>query len=251
MRTRLLPFLLAVLAFAAPGLIQPAAAHAQSSEYIILVGGPSIEKWEKFKTEPHDVFWGSFIRAARTRVQQLRQTTIPIGSPTQLTLLVYRKGYVTRGRQDNRDLVGLVNSVRDTYKVNLVWFNSGGEVFNYFNGGKPRGSVKVSGFEFFGHSNRACFMFDYSNEVDSCSKAWMQEDELARLSRSIWAPKAYVKSWGCHTGESMSQKFYDATGVKMIGAIGKTTYASRIENQGGILNGIVPTLSSSGGSWTN
>lgn len=251
MRTRFLPFLLVALAFATLGLIQPTAARAQSSEYIILVGGPSLDKWEKFKTEPHDNFWGSFIRAARTRVQQLRQSTIPLGSPTQLTLLVYRKSYVTRGRQDNRDLVGLVNSVRDTYKVNLVWFNSGAEVINYLNGGKPRGNVKIAGLEFFGHSNRACFMFDYSNEVDSCSKAWLQEDELGRLSRSIWASKPYVKSWGCHTGESMSQKFYDATGVKMIGAVGKTTYTSRIENQGGILNGIVPTLSSSDGSWTN
>ena len=251
MRTRLLPYLLVTFAFAALGLIRPAAALAQSSEYIILVGGPSLDKWEKFKNDPHDIFWGSFIRAARTRVQQLRMSTIPVGSGQQITLLVYKKGYVTRGRQDNRDLVGLVNSVRDTYKTNLVWFNSGGEVINYLNGGKPRGSVPISGFEFFGHSNRACFMFDYSNEVDSSSKAWLQEDELTRINRGIFARGAYVKSWGCHTGESMSQKFYAATGTKMIGAEGKTTYASRIENQGGILNGIVPTLSTAGGRWVD
>ncbi len=251
MRTRLAPFLLFTLALVALGLAQPSTARAQSTEYIILVGGPSIDKWEKFKLEPHDAFWGSFIRAARTRVQQLRLSTIPIGSPQQITLLVYRKGYVTRGRQDNRDLVGLVNSVRDTYKVNLVWFNSGAEVINYLNAGKPRESVKISGFEFFGHSNKACFMFDYSNEVDSCSKVWLHEDELIRLRRNLFNSNPNVKSWGCHTGESMSQKFYAATGTKMIGAEGKTTYSSRIENQGGILNGIVPTLSTAGGKWTN
>ena len=251
MRTRLVSFLLVTLALAALGLAQPATAHAQAKEYIILVGGPSLDKWEKFKLEPHDIFWGSFIRAARTRVQQLRMSSIPIGSPEQITLLVYRKGYVTRGRQENRDLVGLVNSVRDTYKVNLVWFNSGIEVINYLNGGKPRGSVKISGFEFYGHSNKACFMFDYSNDIDSSSKSWLHENDLQRLRRDLFAPNAMVKSWGCHTGESMSEKFYQATGTRMIGAEGKTTYASRIENQGGILNGIVPTLSTPGARWTN
>ncbi len=243
-------FTLSLLIFLALGVAAGSAA-AQSREYVILVGGPSLTKWEKFKIEPHDNFWGSFIRAARTRVQQLRQTKIPVGSPEQITLLVYRRGYVSRGQQDSRDLVGLVNSVRDTFKVNLVWFNSGGEVFDYLNNGKPRGSVKLSGFEFFGHSNRACFMFDYSNEIDSCSKAWMHEDELTRLGRTLFISDAYVKSWGCHTGESMSQKWSSATGTRMIGAIGKTTYASRIENTDGILNGIVPTLSSSDGRWTN
>jgi len=251
MRTRFVPFLLISLALAVLGLVQPSTALAQSKEYIILVGGPSLEKWEKFKIEPHDNFWGSFIRAARTRVQQLRMSTIPIGSPEQITLLVYRKSYVTRGHQDNRDLVGMVNSVRDTYKVNLVWFNNGMDVIQYLNAGKPRGSVKLSGFEFFGHSNKACFMFDYSNDVDSCSKSWLHENDLQRINRGLFASNANVKSWGCHTGESMSEKFYTATGTKMIGAEGKTTYSSRIENQGGILNGIVPTLSSPGGRWTN
>ena len=118
----------------------------------------------------------------------------------------------------------------------------------YLNGGQPREAVKLSGFEFFGHSNKACFMFDYSNNIDSCSKAWMHEDELGRLRRDLFLKGAYVKSWGCHTGESMSRKWEDATGTRMIGAIGKTTFTNRIENQGGILNGIVPVLS--GGRWT-
>ncbi len=226
-------------------------ASAQEREYVILVGGPSLIKWEKFKQEPHDAFWGSFTRAARTRVQQLRQTTIPVGSPTTITMLVYRKSYLTRGAQDGRDLVSLVNSVRDAFKVNIVWFNSGAEVFQYLNAGRSRDRVKLAGFEFFGHSNAKCFMFDYSNEIDSCSKCWMHEDELVRLGRTIFASGAYIKSWGCHTGESMSEKFYSATGAKMIGAIGKTTYTSRIENTDGILNGIIPTLSSSDGRWTN
>lgn len=229
----------------------PVAAQAQGREYILLVGGPSLNKWEKFKAEPHDIFWGSFVRAARTRVEQLRMTSIPAGSADTITMLIYRKGYITRGQQDGRDYIALINTVRDTYKINLVWFTSGAEVFNYLNGGKPRSSTKIMGFEFYGHSNSKCFMFDYSNEIDSCSKSWWHEDELTRLARTNFTRDAIIKSWGCHTGESMSQKFYAATGSKMIGAIGKTTYTNRISNQDGILNGIIPVISTGGGRWTD
>jgi hypothetical protein len=55
-----------------------------------------------------------------------------------------------------------------------------------------------------------------------------------------------VKSWGCYTGESMSQKFRAATGVPMVGAVGKVDYSNRED----ALNGIVPVLSSVGGRWT-
>ena len=56
---------------------------------------------------------------------------------------------------------------------------------------------------------------------------------------------AFVKSWGCHTGESMSEKWKNATGTPMIGAIGRTDYSSRDE----ALNGIIPVLSSADGRW--
>ena len=226
-------------------MLTASGASAQQREYVLLVGGPSLTKWERFKQEPHDNFWGSFIRAARTRAQMLRQS----GNRDPITFLVYRGSYVSRGAQDSRDYISLVESIRSALGVKIVWFNTGGEVFNYLNSGQPRETVKLSGFEFFGHSNKACFMFDYSNNIDSCSKAWMHEDELTKLRRDLFTRDAYVKSWGCHTGESMSRKFDDATGMRMIGAIGKTTYTNRIENRDGILNGIVPVLS--GGRWTN
>ncbi len=226
-------------------LFVASAAQAQQREYVLLVGGPSLTKWEKYKREPHDNFWGSFVRAARTRVQLLRQG----GNTDPITLLVFRDSYVTRGAQDGRDYVALVESIRSAFGVKIVWFSKSAEVFNYLNGGQPREAVKLSGFEFFGHSNKACFMFDYSNNIDSCAKVWMHEDELTRLRRDLFVRNAYVKSWGCHTGESMSRKFEDATGTRMIGAIGKTTYTNRVENRDGILNGIIPVLS--GGKWTN
>ena len=56
-------------------------------------------------------------------------------------------------------------------------------------------------------------MFDYSNNIDSASKVWLHQDDLKKINRGIFARDAYVKSWGCHTGESMSKKWHEATGV--------------------------------------
>ena len=84
--------------------------------------------------------------------------------------------------------------------------------------------VKIANLEFFGHSNKACLMFDYSNMIDSGSKAWLHEKEFSKIKRGIFTRDALVRSWGCHTGESMSQKFRSATGVPMWGLIGKSQY---------------------------
>ncbi len=209
-------------------------------EYILLSGGPSLIEWEKYKAAPHDRWWGNFIRAARVRIEQLRKEQ---GPGAQITWLVHRPSYARRGsRQDNADLISNILSVRDKYNVNLVWIDSGTDVINYLNAGRPRSQVKIANFEFFGHSNRACWMFDYSNEVDSGSKSWLHETELSKLHRGLFTKDAFVKSWGCHTGESMSKYFRQATGKRMIGAIGKTDYAD------GHLRGWTPALSS-GARW--
>lgn len=215
--------------------------HAQQQkEYILLSGGPALIEWEKYKNEPHDRWWGNFIRAARVRIQELRKE---LGPNAQITWLVYRPGYVRRAqRQDQADLIGNIESVRDRYNVNLVWFDKPEQVINYLNHGRPRDRMKIANFEFYGHSNRACFMFDYSNEIDSASKSWLHENDLTKIRRGIFTRDAFIKSWGCHTGESMSKAWRAATGKKMIGAIGKTDYAY------GHLRGWVPALSS-GGRW--
>jgi hypothetical protein len=217
----------------------PALAQVQK-EYILLSGGPSLDEWEKYKAAPHDRWWGNFIRAARVRIEQLRKEH---GPDARITWLVYRPGYVRRAqRQDKDDLIGNIVSVREKYGVNLIFFDSTAQVINYLNNGLPRSQVKIANFEFYGHSNRACFMFDYSNEIDSASKVWLHEKELKRIHRGIFTRDAFIKSWGCHTGESMSKAFRDATGKRMIGAIGKTNYAD------GHLRGWIPALSP-GGRW--
>ncbi|MEI6070734.1 MAG: hypothetical protein WCS31_02995 [Verrucomicrobiae bacterium] len=216
------------------------ASAAVQKEYIFLSGGPSLIEWEKYKAVPHDIWWGNFIRAARVRIEQIRKEQ---GPEAAITWLVYKPSYIRRGaRQDKADLIGNILSVRDKYRVNLVWIANGDDVINYLNAGRPRDEVKIADFEFFGHSNRACWMFDYSNEIDSGSKSWLHENDLAKLRRGLFTRDALIKSWSCHTGESMSRLWRRATGKKMIGAIGKTNYAD------GHLRGWIPALSE-GARW--
>ncbi|CAN5653808.1 hypothetical protein BH09VER1_BH09VER1_55550 [soil metagenome] len=214
-------------------------AQLAPGEYIVLTGSPALMEWEKFKAAPHDKWWGNFVRASRVRIEQIRaqNPTAPI------TWLVYKPGYVRRSsHQDKQDLIPNILSVRDKYNLNLVWVENGQDVINYLNGGRDRNQTKIADFEYFGHSNRACFMLDYSNEIDSASKAWLHENDLKGIHRGLFTRDAHIKSWGCYTGESMSAKWKAATGKKMIGAIGKTDYALCPDN------GWIPQLSP-GGRW--
>lgn len=214
---RLLPILLLLSVL----LARQAPAAPVTSEYVLLVGGPSLMVWEKYKQQPHDHWWANFIRAARIRTEQIRAQA---GPDAKITWLVYRQGYKDRGVQEKQDLFGFIDSVRDKFNLNLVYFSNGTDVINYLNNGQPRDSLKIADFEYFGHSNRACFMFDYSSNIESACKSWLHEDELKKINGRVFARGAFAKSWGCHTGESMSKKWYAATGIPMWGVIGKTQY---------------------------
>jgi hypothetical protein len=216
-------------------LVGARAEAAPDREIILISGGVSLYAWEKFKAQPHDSWWMNFIRAARLRIQEIQA-----GEPdAQITWFVYKPSYIARGRQDHRDYISDINSVRDVYHVKLIYFDHTPELINYLNGGQPRDRVKISDLEFFGHSNKACWMFDYSNNLDSASKAWLHEKELGQINRTVFTRDAFVKSWGCHTGESMSKRWRSATGVPMWGAIGKTQY----------MTDEMPILSSDNGRW--
>lgn len=189
-------------------------------ENIVISGGVSLLKWEQYKPIPHDKWWMNFVRAARIRISQIREQD----PKAQITWLVYRPAYIRRNAQEGKNLIPIIESVRDAFGVKLVWFSSTKELLGYLNEGQDREHVKISNFEYFGHSNRACWMFDYSNFVDSASKTWLHETELTRLNPGIFAKDAFAKSWGCHSGESMIYHFQRATGVRMWGVIGKTQY---------------------------
>jgi hypothetical protein len=238
---RLIPLL--ILAALVTPLLK--AQESASREYIVISGGPSLIEWEKFKKVPHDHWWANFVRAARIRLGELRERQ---GDGALITWMVYKPGYLRRGtRQEKKDLLFDIASVRDKYKINLVFFGSQREFLDYINGGsvnRPRSTWKIADLEYFGHSNRACFMFDYSNEIDSASKVWLHETELQKIDRTAFSPRAFVKSWGCHTGESMSRLWRKATSHPMIGAIGTTDYSGSDEP------GWHPKLGNSNGRWT-
>ena len=211
-------------------------------EYILVSGGPSLHEWEKFKAEPHDRWWGNFIRAARVRIQEIQAKS---GPGAKITWLVHKPSYLRRAsRQDKQDLIANIVSVRDKYGVKLVWFDEGDELIEYLNAGQPRDRVKIANFEYYGHSNRACWMFDYSNEIDSGSKSWLHENDLARIHRDLFTRDAFIKSWSCHTGESMSSLWKRAIGQPMIGAVGTTDYSGSDDP------GWHPKLGNSNGRWT-
>jgi hypothetical protein len=212
-----------------------------NDEYIIVSGGPALQYWEGYRREAHrhDKWWGNFIRTARFRIEDLKKAS---NNQVKITWLVYRSAYDTRASEDNAPLIANIESVRDKYGVKLVWFDTGDDVINYINSGQNRNSVKVSGFEYFGHSNKYCFVFDYSNHILGASMSYLHQSDLKRINRKVFAKGAYCKSWGCHTGEAFSAEFKRVTGLKMIGAIGKTDYSETWK-------GHLPFISD-GGRWT-
>jgi len=178
--------------------------------------------------------WAVFHRDLRT--EMLREGLPP---NAMITWLVYKQGYLDRAQQEHQDLIGFINSVADKFNLNMIYFQNGNDVINYLNTGQDRRRLKVAGFEYFGHSNRACFMFDYSNNIDSACKSWLHEKDFRQIKPLIFARGAYIQSWGCHTGEEMSAWWYAATGTRMIGALGKTQYMMEE----------LPILTSPGGKW--
>jgi hypothetical protein len=195
-------------------------AQAQTGEYVILSGGPALRKWEDLRRagEQHDRWWGNFIATAATRVKELRaaQPQLPI------TWMVYRDAYARRGSEDAKPYLQWIMEKQAKYSVRVVFFSSTDEIISYLNAN--RSGLKICGLEFYGHSNKFCFMFDYSSDNYGTSSCWLHECDLKRLRRSAFARNAYCQSWGCHTGESMSAAWKKATGLTMVGAYGKTDY---------------------------
>ena len=229
---------LAALALFSPRLSRASSPQEprEPGEYLIVSGGVSLWVWEKYKAQPHDNWWMNFVRASQLRIAQIQQA-----NPQQpITWLVYRPAYVTRSRQDAHDYTSFINGVRDSLHVKLIWFDSTSQLLSYINHGQPRDRVKINGLEFFGHSNKACIMFDYSNLIDSASKVWLHENDFAKINRGVFTRDALVRSWGCHTGESMSGRFRSATGVPMWGLTGKSQF----------LTDELPVAATAAGRWT-
>jgi hypothetical protein len=190
------------------------------AEHIILSGGPAIKKWEGYRItdDQHDKWWANFVRGATMRMDEIHKA---YGKNTKITWLVYRPSYEARGKEDKQNYILLINQQAAKRNVSLIFVNSGDDVIRALNS-KPRGSVET--FDYFGHSNKHCFCLDYSVEIIAITTQWLHEKDLKRIKSSIFSRTAYCKSWGCHTGESMSKVWRSSLGVNLEGAKGKTDY---------------------------
>jgi hypothetical protein len=211
--------------------LAPGAALAAKGEHIFVSGGPALRGWETLRksSDQHDAYWHNFVRKAKWRMFEVLKKE---GPATQITWMVYRPAYERRASEEGRPLVRWVESVRDDFfkkqhnkDIKLIWFDDGQDIVRYINSGQSRRRNKVAMFEYFGHSNRHAFLLDYSNSVMGASKAWLHEQDLSKIKRSAFAKNAFCRSFGCHTGESMSRVWKRSTGVRMWGVQGKTDYS--------------------------
>jgi len=104
-----------------------------------------------------------------------------------------------------------------------MWINSSTSIIRAIN---SRPARSITTFDYFGHSNKHCFLLDYSSDIMGTSTAWLHEKELYKIKSSVFSPRSICKSWGCHSGESMNDYWKVATGKDLIGAQGKTDYSA-------------------------
>lgn len=193
---------------------------SQAGEHVIQTGGPSLKRWEHLRVpqDRHDRWWANFIRASTLRMVEIRRA---YGLDAKIVWMVYRPGYRTRGREDGKPYLTWISDLARKRNCTLVWLDNNDDVINSLNA-RPRRSVIT--YDYFGHSNRHCFMFDYGNVIIAACTTWLHENDLGRINASIFDKNAYCKSWGCHTAESMSKIWRRKLGVPLEGAVGKTDY---------------------------
>mgnify|MGYP003343970206 FL=1 len=214
-------------------------ASVMANDIVLISGGPALRSHERFKSASHDKYWGNFIDSALARVGELRKE---LGPEDRLTWLVFRPGYVTRSQEDQQDYFKTIEERGQKNGLTPVYFDNKDQLFTLLRRDGSRERPKISRLEYFGHSNKKCWMFDYSNRVDggAIEPLVVHVDDLEKISGSSFTPNATCISYGCHSGEEFSQRWRMVVGRPMVGAIGKTDYS----------DGGMPKLSEKkGGSW--
>jgi hypothetical protein len=209
-------------------------AGAALADHLVVTGGPALRKWENLRVaqDQHDRWWANFVRASTLRMDQIRAEH---GASAHIVWMVFRPGYEARGREDRKPYTSWIAEVAAKRRASLLWFDSGNSFVRLMNS-RPRHSVRT--FDFFGHSNKHAFMFDYGSDVMAASSAWLHQDEIGRIHRGVFARGAECKSWGCHTGESMSKVWRKQLGVPLIGARGPTDYRVLSQSRLPVVKGV-------------
>ena len=214
-------------------------ASLMANDIVLISGGPALRSHERFKTASHDKYWGNFIDSALARVGELRKE---IGPEDRLTWLVFRPGYVTRSQEDQQDYFKMLEERGQKHDLVPVYFDNKNQLFQLLKRDGSPERPKIARLEYYGHSNKKCWMFDYSNRVDggALEPLVIHVDDLENISGTSFTPNATCVSYGCHSGEEFSQRWRMVVGRPMVGAIGKTDYS----------DGGKPKLSEGkGGSW--
>jgi len=206
------------------------------AEHVIVSGGPSLRQWEdlRIKKDRHDRWWANFIRAATVRMDQIRKDP---GSDPRIVWLVFRPGFAVRGNEDGKPYIAWISEVAAKRNATLIWFSSREEFIQVLNA-RPQQSILT--FDYFGHSNRYAFMFEYGSEIIASSTAWLHQNDLRLIRSSIFRKDAICTSWGCHTGQSMSIEWKKALNIPLRGVVGPTNYVT-------VGQGLLPMAN---GSWT-
>lgn len=207
--------------------------QASASDHVILAGGPALRKWENLRVEKdrHDRWWANFIHASTMRMDNIRAS---YGPSAKLIWLVHKAGYIARASEDGKPYTEWIAGQATKRGAKLIWVDSGASVIRAIN---SRPAKSITTFDFFGHSNKYCFLLDYSSDIIGVSTAWLHEKDLYKIKSSVFSSNAICKSWGCHSGESMNYFWRAATGKEIIGARGKTDYTSLSKGKMPAING--------------
>ena len=211
----------------------------RADDIVLISGGPALRSHERFKVNTHDRYWGNFVDSALARVKELRKE---FGSDDKITWLVFRPGYVRRGVEEKQDYLRILEERGALHGLIPIYFDDKEQLFTLLRRDGSPDRPLIARLEYYGHSNKKCLMFDYSNRVDggAIETQVLHVDDLENISGSSFTPKAVCVSYGCHSGEEFSQRWRMVVGRPMVGAVGKTDYSA----------GGMPKLSERrGGSW--
>ena len=196
----------------------------QAHDVVLISGGPALRSFEKFKKASHDKYWGNFIDSALTRAEELKKDLKP---GDEIVWLVFRPSYTSRTAEDQSDYLKLIEERGAKIGISPTYFDNKTQLFTLLRRDGSKEKPKISRLEYFGHSNKKCWMFDYSNRVDggALEPLVVHVDDLDKISGSSFTPNAECVSYGCHSGEEFSQRWRMIVGRPMVGAVGKTDYS--------------------------
>lgn len=188
------------------------------ARHVILCGGPALRHWEnlRVKEDQHDKWWANFIRSSTIRIDEIRKF---YPSSSKVVWIVHKPGYIERSFADRKPYINWIKEQAEKRGVTLKWISSGKEAIRAINSQR-----NIKTFDYFGHSNKHCLMLDYGAKIMAASKDFIHEKDLHKIRKKAFAPNAICQSYGCHTGESMSQTWKKTLGIPLIGATGKTDY---------------------------